>query len=604
MSTRDELTALRVPEQPVLSIEGDRVAFVLQTVDRDTDSYSRRVAVVAATGDEPALVWSRGPCDASPTWVRDRLRFLRTGESSTTVCESNGPGLLDVRAELAGHLLLPRWSSDGEQLALVRPAAQTGWEVHVWDAVNGERRIASLDHNVLDLAWSPNGQELAVVVPFGDDPDVTDVTAVRLLDVDRAQEPRWVGSTSGHVATVGFTADGVAVGVGRTDTDVGIAHLLVDRQRGHRKVAGEVAGSVRRVVPGCSGSEMLAMERHGPTTRLVAIDLVSKAWSPLTSGGTDVLEVAPATRSGTVAAVIRTAETPGEIVLIDVVTGARREVGVGVRGDGEIQRHPRSWTMPDGRRVEGWIVTDGGDRSRPGPLLLDLHVGPHTSWTGTLEQAYLYHDELARRGWTIVLPNLSGSEGFGEPHLQRVIGQWGVADSREAWTIVDHLVTEGVADPTRLAVTGYSYGGFLANTMITQQARFAAAVVGNAMADLAASVSGSIMGEFIARFEIVASPQADPDVYARLSPSTRADEVRTPVLVMHATDDVVVPADQAERWHQALAAQGLPSQYVPIVAADHDFLFSGRPSQRDLYHDRLIAWLERFVPAAPTKEST
>src|SRR5690606_39866451 len=68
----------------------------------------------------------------------------------------------------------------------------------------------------------------------------------------------------------------------------------------------------------------------------------------------------------------------------------------------------------------------------------------------------------------------------------------------------------------------------------------------------------SVMGEFIARFEIAASPQDDPDLYARLSPSTHAAEVRTPVLVMHATGDDVVPPDQAECWHQALTALGLP----------------------------------------------
>lgn len=601
MAVRQDLAALRIPEQPVISEDGTRVAYVQRSIDWSTDSYSFEIHVVGVDAGSAAVTWSNGPSDHLPAWSPQGVRFLRELNEGTSVCEASAPGEIQVIAQIPMACEIARWTPNGDCLAFVRPAGEIPEsEVWMWDQPEGLRRVASLSQPVLDLAWSPDGAGIAVVVPHGAAPEITDVTCIMLLDPERRRGPQVVGGETGHVSAAGFTADAHPVGVGRADTAVGLAYIVATRSGLSAKSDGTAEGSVRDVAPGCCGYDLLAMIREGPVTRLFALDLATERRKSLTPPETDVLEMSRNVRSDSAAVVVRTPTSPGEILMVNVETGEWCELGVGQRMTSSIQRLPRSWTMADGRQIHGWLVT-GEVSSAPRPLLLDLHGGPHTSWTGTVEQAYLYHEELVRQGWTVVLPNLSGSDGFGETHLRRVLGQWGVPDSREAWSVIDQLVTEGIADPARLAVTGYSYGGFLANTMVTQDRRFGAAVVGNATADLAAAVTDSALGDFIASMEIGARPDEDPDLYDRLSPSAHVSGVRTPVLVMHARDDEVVPPGQARHWSEQLRAHGVQSEYRSIDGADHEFLFSGRPSHRDFYYRQLTEWLHRFIPPAHTK---
>ncbi|BCJ56051.1 hypothetical protein Asp14428_75260 [Actinoplanes sp. NBRC 14428] len=244
--------------------------------------------------------------------------------------------------------------------------------------------------------------------------------------------------------------------------------------------------------------------------------------------------------------------------------------------------------------MQGWLIRDG-DAPGPRPLLLDIHGGPHNAWNGAADEVHVYHQELARRGWVVLLVNPRGSDGYGEAFYDGVNGAWGVADSADLLEPVDALVAEGVADPDRLAVTGYSYGGYLTCWLTGHDDRFVAAVAGGTVSDLVSMAGTCDDGQFLSAYELGGPPWQDPKRYADMSPLTRVADVRTPTLLLHGADDLTCPAGQAQQWHTALRQRGVPTRLVLYPGGSHAFILAGPPSQRIDYNRRVVEWLEQHT---------
>src|SRR6185503_7337002 len=133
--------------------------------------------------------------------------------------------------------------------------------------------------------------------------------------------------------------------------------------------------------------------------------------------------------------------------------------------------------------------------------LLDVHGGPHNAWNGAADDWHLYHQELAARGWTVLLLNPRGSDGYGANFFDGAIGAWGEADANDFLEPIDQLVAEGVVDPKRLAVTGYSYGGYMTCYLTSRDKRFAAAVAGGVVTDTVSMAGTSDAGHHLAEYE-------------------------------------------------------------------------------------------------------
>ena len=165
---------------------------------------------------------------------------------------------------------------------------------------------------------------------------------------------------------------------------------------------------------------------------------------------------------------------------------------------------------------------------------------------------------LAARGWTVLLLNPRASDGYGEAFYTAAVGAWGVADANDFLEPIDELVAEGVADPARLAVTGYCYGGFMTCYLTSRDDRFAAAVAGGVVTDLTSMAGTSDDAHFLSVAELGALPWGgDRERLAELTPYTQVDDVTTPTLVLHGDADVRCPVGQAEQWHVALRELGV-----------------------------------------------
>ena len=241
---------------------------------------------------------------------------------------------------------------------------------------------------------------------------------------------------------------------------------------------------------------------------------------------------------------------------------------------------------------DGWLLRP----SRPvenAPLLVTLHGGPH-GWAGTGSTAGHFHRYvLASRGWLVLSLNATGSGSYGESFADAIRGRWGEADLPEHLAAVDALVASGEADPERMAVAGYSYGGYLAAWTVANDHRFCAAVAGAPIADLRTFRATSDIGGWFTPFEMADSSD---ERYDELSPRTYAHRIRTPLLILCGEADERCPVTEGEILHDAVRRAGhAPVELVRYPGASHLFYSSGRPSQRVDYNRRIVDWLERWT---------
>jgi dienelactone hydrolase len=287
----------------------------------------------------------------------------------------------------------------------------------------------------------------------------------------------------------------------------------------------------------------------------------------------------------------------GEIVALDLASGTETVLtdhGANLAEVDVFVREERTFTISDGTEVQAWLVLRPRARGAAAAAA-DVHGGPHNAWNAAADEMHCYHQTLAARGWAILLVNPRGSDGYGAEFYDGVQGAWGVADANDFLEPIDELVAEGLADPDRLAVTGYSYGGFMSAWLTGHDDRFKAAVAGGVVSDLVSMYGASDDGALMGRYELGGTPWDEPERYAAMSPITKVDQVTTPTLILHGRDDLTCPVGQAQQWHTSLRDRGVPTELVLYPEASHVFILLGPPSQRIDYNSRVVEWVEQYA---------
>ena len=294
---------------------------------------------------------------------------------------------------------------------------------------------------------------------------------------------------------------------------------------------------------------------------------------------------------GTMALVSGTSDEPGEVYAFE--RGALRrlthqndalfaELALGPTED-------FTSTSQDGTEVHGLMVKPASFvAGRRYPMILLIHGGPN----GQDDHSFSFDRQLfAANGYVVISVNYRGSSGRGTAYSKAIFADWGHKEVMDLLGAVDHVVASGVADPDRLGLGGWSYGGILTDATIASDTRFKAAVSGAGSA-LQLTMYG--VDQYIVQYQNeIGLPWKALDTWLKISaPFFHADRIKTPTLFMGGDKDFNVPLVGGEQMYQALKSQGIDTELVIYPGQYHGITM---PSyQRDRLA-RYLAWFDRYL---------
>lgn len=251
----------------------------------------------------------------------------------------------------------------------------------------------------------------------------------------------------------------------------------------------------------------------------------------------------------------------------------------------------------DGTRVQGWYIRPLGARAgESAPLAVQIHGGPHAMWGPGEASMWLEYQMLAGAGYTVFFSNPRGSSGYGEAGLQSIHRNWGTPPARDILAGADSVIGRGLADPSRQVVTGGSYAGYMTAWLIAREApeRFRAAVSARGVYDLAGWFGGSNTWQLTVG-EFGAYPWEDPEIMREQSPLTYVENIRTPLLILHAETDFRTTIATAEALYRALTILEREVEFVRYPREGHELTRSGEPGHRIDHMLRTLEFFERHV---------
>lgn len=247
----------------------------------------------------------------------------------------------------------------------------------------------------------------------------------------------------------------------------------------------------------------------------------------------------------------------------------------------------------DGTPVEGF-VTFSPDfvEGRSYPMLLRNHGGPVSQYN----HSFNFESQLfAANGYVVLRTNPRGSSGYGQDFSAALWANWGTPDFQDVMAGVDYTIAQGWADPDRLGVGGWSYGGILTNYVITQTTRFKGAITG-ASEVLYIANYGHDHYQRQWEAELGLPWEGDNrDGWERISPFNRVEHIETPTLIMGGEDDWNVPILNSEQLYQALRRRGVETQLVVYPGQSHGIRV---PSYQVDRYERYLAWYDVHVRGA------
>lgn len=242
----------------------------------------------------------------------------------------------------------------------------------------------------------------------------------------------------------------------------------------------------------------------------------------------------------------------------------------------------------DGATIEAQLFKPAG--YQPGAKLktvILVHGGPTGAFT---ERFYSWAQLLATRGYLVMCPNIRGSTGYGHKFITVNRTDWGGGDFKDVMAGVDWLVKRGDADPDKLGIGGWSYGGYMAMWAVTQTNRFKASVAGAGMSDLASEFgteSSSAGDEWF-----YGTPWEHLADFQKSSPITFVKNTKTPTLILQGEADRTDPIGQSQQFYRALKRYGVQSDFVTYPREGHGIM--EEKHQLDLL-DRMVAWFDTYL---------
>jgi dipeptidyl aminopeptidase/acylaminoacyl peptidase len=252
-----------------------------------------------------------------------------------------------------------------------------------------------------------------------------------------------------------------------------------------------------------------------------------------------------------------------------------------------------SWTAHDGTPVEGILeLPPDYKKGEPIPLVVAIHGGPTTADRFHLQFWIYGRTLLPTKGYAVLCPNYRGSTGYGDKFLTGLLGRENDLDVQDILSGVDHLIKEGIADPERLGVMGWSNGGYLTNCCITKTTRFKAASSGAGIVDTVMEWGANDEPAYAIVFK-KGFPWSQPNLYRRTSPTYALDKIRTPTLIHVGGSDERCPPGHSRMLYRALKEYvKVPTELLVYPGEEHGIM---KYSSREAKMRWDLAWFDRYI---------
>lgn len=630
--TPDDLVNLKQVTDPQITADGARIAYTVATPRGDGKPALSRVWRIDAAGDAKAteLPAPAAANDSAPRWSPDGLQLLflsdrtlsggkkpGTGPASTQVWQVPRDGsTARVLTASAGEVLSFSLSHDGRSLAYVAldplaPEAaarvkrkddaievdhpQQFARLWVRDLPDGTARTLTPERMQMhEAVWSPDGKQLALRISTGTTlNDYWYRSRVVLIDAGDGRLLRTLCERA-SAAPPSWSPDGKRLLYGELGEHGMTATLFVHDLQDDKRVPlatdwpGTLWGAHWQ-----NDAQLVGEGQRGVRAEFLRIDASNGKWTMLAQAQAPWQAFSVA-RNGDVAFVGMSDDMPAEIwSLTDgkarALTSTHPQVAQWSRG----QLREISWrSSRDGLQIHGLLMLPpdykAGTRL---PTLVQIHGGPAWAWwSGWLGSWHEWAQLLASHGYAVLMPNPRGSEGQGSAFTEMARNDWGGGDYQDVLDGLDQIVEQGIADPDRVAIGGWSYGGYLSAWAVTQGDRFKTAIVGAGVIDIGGMALSTDTPDYLPGY--FGDPVSQRDAYDRHSPIRYADKVKVPVLILHGEQDKRVPVSQGEQLYGALRFNGTPVEMVRYPRGPH--WFHEREHERDVL-ERVLRWLDTHL---------
>ena len=633
MTLDDVLDFVQV-SNPRISPDGSRVLFTRAEIKEWKDNKRVSTVWIAGADGSNQYQFLGSDNDRNPQWSPDgtQVAFLSTRDKSESDKDA-GPQIWIIRAaggeatkltDHKGTIKSFEWAPDGSRIFFLAEQAKgdeekaaekagddaifvdegpngqdRGRYTELWDVVLADKQSRKITKGALlleEFKPSPDGRRVAVVVRPDARRNSQNLGEVSIVDVgtgelkkltsNEAPERRLAWSPDGSLVTFLAPSD--------RSWELATDRLSVVPANGGapRRVSAEFDGEVSAYFWAPDGRSIYVGGMKRARSGIFQIDAATgKVRTVLSGDWNGTMESMTADRRRGVF-VSSMPDKPGNVALIDLVEGSARLVTNANPQAAEFeisQFRAITWKSTDGLEVEGllWLPAD----YRPGrklPLLLSIHGGPAGVWTTAFRGVNHVYTSL---GWAVLEPNVRGSSSYGDALLRGNMNDIGGGDYQDLMTGVDKLIADGIADPDRLAVRGWSYGGILGGWTITQTNRFKAASLGAMVSDWSSEYAMGFNHD-VRLWYIGGTPWENPQGFRQKSAYTHIAKVQTPTIIIHGENDTTDTVGQSMIYYQGLKDRGIPVRFIRFPREPHGF--------REPHHQRIrdaeeISWLMKHT---------
>jgi dipeptidyl aminopeptidase/acylaminoacyl peptidase len=646
--TLDDLARIKSVGDPQVSPDGKWVAYTVTTTDVEKDKRNTDLWMVSWDGTQNIQLTFTPESESAPRWSPDGkyLAFLASRGTEEDKKKGSHVWLLPMvggeahqLTDIDGAVSSYSWSPDGKRLVFVKsdkdpddePEKKEGWKrkttppividryhfkqdrdgylkrlyAHIWIFDIETKKAEQITTGQFDdesPVWSPDGTKIAFISNRSlPDPDRNEDTNLYVVEAKPGAQPvqltAYTGSDRGRPS---WSPDGQWIAYFQGDETRYGAYVqqklaIIPATGGTPRI---LTGTLDRPVGGnllwsSDGRSLVFTVEDDRVVYAGRISASGGAVERLTTGWRTVSSLSKAP-GGSFGLLAGTATEPAEVYALE--GGALRKLSH--QNDELVAQLQLATTenftskSKDGTEVHGLIVKPASYvAGTKYPTLLIIHGGPN----GQDQHSFSFDREFfAANGYVVLAINYRGSAGRGEAYQKAIYADWGNKEVMDLLGAVDQAIAMGIADPNRLGIGGWSYGGILTDYTTATDPRFKGAVSGAGSA-LQSSMYG--IDQYIVQWDTeVGQPWKAQDLYVKLSyPFWHADRIKTPTLYLGGEKDFNVPLVGGEQMYQTLKSLGVDTQLVIYPGQFHGLTI---PSyQRDRLA-RYLAWFDKYVKGA------